>query len=270
MKKTRGIMKIQRDLFLNSVRVRRFVQFFGKIILSVDFFLRYSSIIDNIDDYDRKVLDVGSGALGIGYALHGRKIVCVDISDVVKTALGEKIKASATNLPFKDGAFDVSVSADMLEHVLGGFREKVCSELKRVSSRKVLLHCPIGEQSLKTDLRLLATLHKIFGSYHENILEHIDSGTVTFSFLRASFSGCSFKPTLNCNVLYVLGVIGSLPIINLLTGIFYLLIIKRFDGKPPYYGYMISFVASKKPTIFRTDLGKKPHMLQRWYESEPT
>ncbi len=79
------------------------------------------------------VLDVGtsSGYIQRLLAKHTKSLTSVDIIDERQVKEGYKfIKVSSTNLPFKDGSFDVAISSHVVEHVPG--QKKHIKELARV------------------------------------------------------------------------------------------------------------------------------------------
>ena len=67
-----------------------------------------------------KVLDVGCGMGDYTYLLGNRaKTIGLDVQNVVKKEFKnfKFIQGSGTNMPFKDGSFDLVVSFDVIEHV---------------------------------------------------------------------------------------------------------------------------------------------------------
>ncbi|TRZ48755.1 MAG: class I SAM-dependent methyltransferase [Dehalococcoidia bacterium] len=112
------------------------------------------------------VLDVGSGALFMGYLLiknFDSRYVGVDILPlqqlkkyrrIMEIATGKKIetlRASATFLPFKDRVFDTIFSLDVLEHLEKP--QSALQEINRVSSGKAILSLPL-ENILQKLIRL--------------------------------------------------------------------------------------------------------------------
>ena len=92
------------------------------------------------------VIDVGTGHGGVfDYWEWERKNpalkVCLDVKyirpDISKT--WHKIKASATNLPFKDESFDLVVSTEIIEHVPVEKHEMAVSEMVRVARKGVYI-----------------------------------------------------------------------------------------------------------------------------------
>jgi ubiquinone/menaquinone biosynthesis C-methylase UbiE len=110
-----------------------------------------------------RVLDIacGMGYDSIAWAKMGKKVVGIDYNyDLLKQAsrlttnAGLEVNfvaADATRLPFRDGAFDISFSENLFEHVPEW--EKVVTETNRVSAeggtffvRTLNKHCPINPE----------------------------------------------------------------------------------------------------------------------------
>ena len=94
----------------------------------------------------RSVLDVGVGHGGV-FDYHRLEAsgltlkACLDVRyirpDISKS--WHKVIASATNLPFRDGCFDLVQSTEMIEHVTPQRHGQVLSELTRVATKGVYL-----------------------------------------------------------------------------------------------------------------------------------
>jgi len=92
----------------------------------------------------KRVLWVGcSTGKGVKY-LNDRNVDCigVDINDhaILMSRIPDKLlKADILALPFKDEKFDCVICIDLLEHLSEGQMPKALSELKRVSSDKIIV-----------------------------------------------------------------------------------------------------------------------------------
>jgi len=93
--------------------------------LSLDPWLRYSpvrSILRRSTDLTvGRVLDVGSGTAGLASSL-AVPTVALDVAfpgtgPASRKSLTERVKASATHLPFRNSSFGAVVSIDMIEHL---------------------------------------------------------------------------------------------------------------------------------------------------------
>jgi ubiquinone/menaquinone biosynthesis C-methylase UbiE len=97
---------------------------------------------------EMRVLDVGCGTGGVSHRLAaaGYRVTSVDADpDVLLWGkhcgrLSNPIVANVTSLQFPDGAFDVSICSEVVEHVEDDV--KTLQELLRVSRRGVLLTVP--------------------------------------------------------------------------------------------------------------------------------
>ena len=95
----------------------------------------------------RTILDVGCGDGALTNRLAEEwDVTGADMSAValehVKTAA---VQASATDLPFADGSFDLVLSSEMLEHLSPGDYGRAISEMSRVTRRYLLLTVPYRE-----------------------------------------------------------------------------------------------------------------------------
>ena len=82
-----------------------------------------------------KVLDVGSGngTFSHHFNKYTNQVICVDYSEQLLRANSSRSKARATayQLPFKDGQFDLVFEANLLHHVDDPYR--AIEEIKRCS-----------------------------------------------------------------------------------------------------------------------------------------
>lgn len=110
-----------------------------------------------------RLLEVGSGARGVSQYLGERwSLTACDLAfddygaegdDILDTRV-ERVVASVTDLPFADGAFEVVVGLDLLEHLDEAHRRRALHELRRVTSERLVVGCPTGQAALATDQRL--------------------------------------------------------------------------------------------------------------------
>lgn len=123
-----------------------------------------------------KILEVGSGSLGITPFLK-RPIDGVDADfSGPQTPLLNKIKGTATELPFHKNSYDVVISTDMLEHIPPNYRQKAILEMLRVAKRLVILEVPTGPLSQKQDRELDIRFQKVFKSRDKFLSEHVENG----------------------------------------------------------------------------------------------
>ena len=94
------------------------------------------------------VLEVGAGTGRISNALRarGKSVVAVDLSlNGLRACRTHRVKASGTELPFRPGAYDLAICAEVIEHLAPDVREATLRELDRVSRRYVLITVPNAE-----------------------------------------------------------------------------------------------------------------------------
>ena len=130
------------------------------------------------------VLDVGSGSEGITTLLPpGWQATALDadFSDYVPTASSPRLTpgqmlGDVRSMPFDDRAFDVVVAVDLLEHVPPVDRQRAVSEMCRVSRRRAVIACPVGEAALAADQRLAERIAARGRPMPGWLVEHLDHG----------------------------------------------------------------------------------------------
>ena len=108
------------------------------------------------------VLDVGSGSEGISNLLPPSwqaTALDADFSDYLPVASSRRltpgqILGDVRAMPFDDRTFDVVVAVDLLEHVLPVDRPRAVSEICRVTRRRAVIACPVGDAAFAADQRL--------------------------------------------------------------------------------------------------------------------
>jgi len=118
-----------------------------------EFFLR--SGVENLDI--GSVIDIGTGHTGVFDYWHWQEAdlshkACLDVShirpDIHKSWV--RIRASATDMPLRNGCFDLVQSTEMIEHISPDKHRAVLCELKRVSRKAAFvtssgLYAHLGE-----------------------------------------------------------------------------------------------------------------------------
>lgn len=140
--------------------------------------LRYLPLVTEINKMGEriKVLEVGSGGLGI-VPYFKKPVIGVDVEFKPPIhPLLTQVRASATKLPFKNSSFDVVLSIDMLEHLFSSDRKKAIEEMIRVAKKKVLIAVPCGKEAYQQDLKLNAYFQKKFGTTYHFLEEQISIG----------------------------------------------------------------------------------------------
>lgn len=146
--------------------LRGYLEWNRRLIL--DPWLRYHPVLPlvrNPWDNSERLLDLGSGSVGLAFFLQ-RPVVAADptfsMSDLRRfpAPIGP-VRASATHLPFRDGAFRGVVSIDMLEHIPKQLRAQAIQELFRVSRDLVVVGFPYGDLSAAFDREALAEENRL-------------------------------------------------------------------------------------------------------------
>lgn len=89
-------------------------------------------------------------------------------------------------LPFREGAFDVVTSLDVLEHVPPEGRARHVRECVRVARSRIVLCCPLGTPEHVAAEREIAHWHECtVGRQHPFLAEHVALGLPTQSDLEA-------------------------------------------------------------------------------------
>jgi SAM-dependent methyltransferase len=108
---------------------------------------RIKNLREMIPDGVRTILDVGCGDGAITNRLaRDWAVTGVDMSGAaLEHVETDAVQASATNLPFADGSFDLVLSTEMLEHIHLEDYRKAISEMSRVTRQYLLLTVPYRE-----------------------------------------------------------------------------------------------------------------------------
>jgi hypothetical protein len=100
------------------------------------------------------VLEVGSGALGIGEFWRRPFVGCDLIFSSRPIRHMRAVVCAGYQLPFQDNAFDAVVVSDVMEHVPPERRKDVLIEALRVARRVVLCGYPCGAAAFALDQKL--------------------------------------------------------------------------------------------------------------------
>ena len=164
---------------------------------NINLILRYSPIVKKLKEISGKtkkplkVLEIGSGSIGITRFYNG-EVVGIDIeSEKYQNPRLNFVKGSATNLPFAGSSFDVVISIDTLEHLPRKEQVKMVLEAFRVSKKHIMLTYPIGFN--KYHKKILATWKK--SHLTKSLEEHLHGGTAKGDEVPRALKGrkCTIK-----------------------------------------------------------------------------
>lgn len=125
---------------------------------------------------ETRILEVGSGSLGITRFLR-RKVIAVDLAfEGPRLPWLVPCRASALHLPFADGTFVTVLAVDVLEHIPADRRRDFLSELLRVTRANLILTFPSGSRATAVEERLMRSLDRFGLTTPEWLLEHRSIG----------------------------------------------------------------------------------------------
>lgn len=144
--------------------------------------LRYLPVVSKIKKaklQDSKILEIGSGSLGIA-PYFKREIDAIDVDFTgPQTKFINKLKGSAWDLPFKKNSYDVTISVDVFEHIGPDLREKAIYEMLRVTKSLALIVVPSGEAAEEQDKKLQKKWNRVFSQKNQFLEEHVKNGLPT-------------------------------------------------------------------------------------------
>lgn len=114
---------------------------------------RVADLLGLLPEHLGSVLDIGARDGYIARLLAGRA-AAVTALDLAQPQIDDPrircVQGDATALEFADGAFDLVLCAEVLEHLPGALLDAACAELSRVARDYVLVGVPY-RQDLRTD-----------------------------------------------------------------------------------------------------------------------
>ncbi|MFA6002359.1 MAG: class I SAM-dependent methyltransferase [Thermoleophilia bacterium] len=124
----------------------------------------------------RKVLEVGSGDLGITPYSHDFELTGLDRSFERENPAMDQVVGTAARLPFEDHSFDAVISVDSLEHIPPDSRESVLSEMLRTASGMVVIAVPSGAGAEAQDRILDERYSRVRGEDYPFFRDHLENG----------------------------------------------------------------------------------------------
>ena len=223
------------------------------LVKQIDVFERYAYAVNEINKISAEnlsILDVGAGGEGISFFAGLLKPKCsfflfdLQKDGFVGSSKNPVIIGDGCKLPFRNKAFDVVVSVDMVEHIPRQIRHNFYPELKRISSKKIIITCPLQNDD---GLFQGGKYDKSFQQYTErdrkypefNTAQHIAAGHPTVKEINRELPNSAIQGYKNCDLWLKYMVFQRKPIIGLFSGLIYYLFWKKDDNKPPYWGAII-------------------------------
>lgn len=218
----------------------------------IDRWNRYTRIMNSIRKARircNSILEVGSGVTGITQILSQMpyEITFVDIKKVfVNITHAHVVIASGYALPFKNSSFDLVISADTIEHIPLLSRYNFVSELKRVCKRLFIVTCPLQSKNgfflgQRYDIYFQRIHERLLGFEAKKTSEHVILGHPTLEQMLQWLPNSTVLGYMNCLVWIKQMTLSRIPIIGFLTGILYLLLWKKKDNDPPYWGAVVTW-----------------------------
>jgi ubiquinone/menaquinone biosynthesis C-methylase UbiE len=217
---------------------------------NIDQWSRYAYVVKEIKRLKTKgkILEVGSGGSGIMSFFYSQdyEIFLVDIRENVFKGLkgAHCIVGDGCRLPFRDKAFDIVISVDVIEHIPKPIRHNFYKELLRVANEEIILSCPLQSndgmfQGKNYDIVFQTLYEKIHGVKEPNTAQHIVAGHPTLEEIKKEFSDPIIHGFKNCEVWLKYMLCSHKPLLGLFCGFLYYLLWKKDDKKPPFHGAII-------------------------------
>ena len=101
-----------------------------------------------LPDDAMSILDVGCGdGLLTNELPADRDVVGLDLSPAaLKTVRRRAIQGSILDLPFDEGAFDLVMANDVIEHFIPEHRAQALAEMERVAKKYIIITTPLTEK----------------------------------------------------------------------------------------------------------------------------
>lgn len=123
-----------------------------------------------------KVLEVGSGDLGLTPYSKDFELTGLDRSFEAKYRVMTKIIGSTTGIPFEDRSFDAVISVDSFEHVPLDDREDSVIEILRTANNLAVIAVPSGSDSEAHDRFLAVRYLQVHGHEYPFFHDHLKYG----------------------------------------------------------------------------------------------
>lgn len=219
----------------------------------IDLWLRYTSVakqLELLDERSMTILDVGGSRGNIKEFVRAEscRFVILDINlellRIGRQSSAEVVAGDGCHLPFKDGAFDVVVAVDSLEHVPDSKRAVYCHEMKRVAESYVIIHCPVDSsdgsfRGTAYDTTFLEWHRLKFGKDEPNTVEHLKYGLPKVEELQNLFPSAAIGGTQSGEIWLRCITWQYTPYKRLIVGLLYRFRLQKHDNSPPYHACLL-------------------------------
>lgn len=189
-----------------SARLKNTLYNFAAERLNLDVELRYRAVqraLAPLVARGASVLELGAGAVSIGRYL-GCRVTAVDTSfDLRRNSSTARVQGSVCALPFRDEAWEVVCSIDMLEHIPPALRAVAVAEMLRVARRVLVVAVPAGEAAYREDMWTHEYYIQHHGSPHRFAKEHVEYGLPTREGIISAFDDAAarYSRSLSLNII---------------------------------------------------------------------
>jgi len=165
----------------------------------LDTFQRYEAAFNLINNFAKEnesvsILDIGSNGPGFAYfnIFSNVKQTNLDIvhfdREIIKRFRNVNfVTFNGFDFPFHDGAFDIIICSDTLEHVNPEFRNNFISQVLRISNRFVVFTFPVSTSRIFEKILYIGSFKRI-----KFLKEHIENGLPTKDEFYNAVKGSNF------------------------------------------------------------------------------
>ncbi len=144
---------------------------------STEVALRYLPVVRALRESGAgKVLEVGSGDLGLTPYSLDFDLTGVDRAFEQDNPDMDQVEGSATRLPYDERDFDAVVSVDSLEHIPPDKRDIAVTEIVRTAYRRAVIAVPAGTAAEAQDQHLAERYRRVRGEEYPFFKDHLENG----------------------------------------------------------------------------------------------
>lgn len=220
--------------------------------------LRFQYITKNVKQLTKtkpkaKILDVGAGRGTLTHYLTAKlKCKTINLETNKQQKTKDLIVADGAHLPFIDGAFDVVISSDVLEHIEASNRSGFLRELLRCAETGIVLtfsriHTQNPEKSA---IRIFERLSRSEPEWYRehNSCDLVAPNEVVEELMRNKASRISVEPIVGFSAVAATGLIQNIPWrahLRASANILAYFAVKLTD-REPYYGFGVTATKNRR------------------------